>query len=217
MFAIVENDNGGVFRSDDSGATWKRTYDGRNLRQRAFYYTHITADPHNKDLVYAQNVGTFRSTDGGQTFQSYAGSDSHDFWVDPDDSNHAMYANDGGGQVTYDALANPPTWSLKDYPTGQFYHVITTASVPYHVCGAQQDSSTICVPSNTGLAGGFGRGGRGGGRGGANADPMANTYNVGGAEPGLHRPRSQGSRPLFRRRQQRLVPRAAEPRDGREP
>ncbi len=189
VYALVENENGGVFRSDDGGATWKLTFDGRNLRQRAFYYTHITADTHNKDLVYAQDVGTFRSTDGGVTFVSYAGSDSHDFWVDPDDSNHAMYANDGGGQITYNALATPVAWSNRNYATGQFYHVITTKHVPYHVCGAQQDSSTICVPSTTGLNAGFGRGGRGGGggaggRGGANADPLAGTYNAGGAEPG---------------------------------
>jgi photosystem II stability/assembly factor-like uncharacterized protein len=189
VYALVENENGGVFRSDDGGATWKLTFDGRNLRQRAFYYTHITADTHNKDLVYAQDVGTFRSTDGGVTFVSYAGSDSHDFWVDPDDSNHAMYANDGGGQITYNALATPVAWSNRNYATGQFYHVITTKHVPYQVCGAQQDSSTICVPSTTGLNAGFGRGGRGGGggaggRGGANADPLAGTYNAGGAEPG---------------------------------
>jgi len=189
VYALVENEHGGVFRSDDAGATWKLTFDGRNLRQRAFYYTHITADPHNKDLVYAQDVGTFRSTDGGATFNSYAGSDSHDFWIDPDDSNHAMYANDGGGQITYNALGTPVTWSNRNYATGQFYHVITTKHVPYHVCGAQQDSSTICVPSNTGLNTGFGRGGRGGGggaggRGGPAADPLANTYGAGGAEPG---------------------------------
>ncbi|HKV98278.1 MAG TPA: hypothetical protein VJN96_00575, partial [Vicinamibacterales bacterium] len=186
VYALVENDNGGVFRSDDAGATWKLTFNGRNLRQRAFYYTHITADEHNKDLVYAQDVGTFKSTDGGVTFTNYAGSDSHDFWVDPDDSNHAMYANDGGGTITYNALAPVPAWSSRAYATGQFYHVITTKHVPYHVCGAQQDSSTICVPSNAGQ--GFGRGGRGGGggagRGGPAADPLANTYNAGGAEPG---------------------------------
>jgi photosystem II stability/assembly factor-like uncharacterized protein len=189
VYAIVENENGGVFRSDDAGATWKLTNSGRNLRQRAFYYTHVTADTHDKDLVYALNVGAFKSTDGGVTFNSYAGGDSHDLWVDADDSNHVMHASDGGGAVTYNALATPVTWSSRAYATGQFYHVITTKHVPYNVCGAQQDSSTICVPSTTGLNAGFGRGGRGGGggaggRGGAAADPLANTYNAGGAEPG---------------------------------
>ena len=67
VYAIVENENGGLFRSDDAGATWTLVNDGRNIRQRAFYYTHITADPKNKDLVYVLNVGTFASTDGGKT------------------------------------------------------------------------------------------------------------------------------------------------------
>ena len=192
VYALVENENGGVFRSDDAGATWKKVNENRNLRQRAFYYTHITADPHNKDLVYAQDVGTFKSTDGGVTFTNYAGSDSHDIWIDPDDSNHFMYANDGGGTVTYTALTQP-NFAARDYATGQFYHVITTKHLPYHVCGAQQDSSTLCVPSNTNIAaargiggggggGGFGRGGGGGGRGRGNAEPA--TYSPGGAEPG---------------------------------
>jgi photosystem II stability/assembly factor-like uncharacterized protein len=192
VYALVENANGGVFRSDDAGATWKMTNNGRNLRQRAFYYTHITADPHNKDLVYAQDVGTFVSRDGGVTFTNFAGSDSHDIWIDPDDSNHFMYANDGGGTVTYTALTQP-TFTAKDYPTGQFYHVVATAHVPYHICGAQQDSSTICVPSDTGLAGGGGgRGGRGGGGGagggGRGGGATNNTYGAGGAEPGYIAP-----------------------------
>ena len=168
VYALVENEHGGVFRSDDAGATWTLTDAERNLRQRAFYYTHITADPHHKDLVYAQDIGTYKSTDGGQHFSQFGGSDSHDIWIDPDDSNHFMYANDGGGDETYTALTQPQ-WSSRAYATGQFYHVITTANVPYHVCGAQQDSSTICVPSDAGLAGAGGR--RGGGGGGRGAGP----------------------------------------------
>jgi photosystem II stability/assembly factor-like uncharacterized protein len=189
VYALVENADGGVFRSDDAGATWKMTNNGRNLRQRAFYYTHITADPHNKDLVYAQDVGTFVSRDGGVTFANFAGSDSHDIWIDPDDSNHFLYANDGGGTITYTALTQP-TFSPRNYPTGQFYHVVATAHVPYHVCGAQQDSSTVCVPSDTGLVGG-GRGGGGfggGGAGGRGGAPVNNTYGAGGAEPGYIAP-----------------------------
>jgi photosystem II stability/assembly factor-like uncharacterized protein len=194
VYAIVENADGGVYRSDDGGETWTKTNSDHILRQRAFYYTHITADPHNKDLVYAQDTGTLRSTDGGKTFTQYAGSDSHDFWIDPDDSNHAAYANDGGGQFTFNALAPQATWTSRAYPTGQFYHVITTAHVPYHVCGAQQDSSTICVPSDTNLAGAGGFGGRGGGGGrgaggggrGGNNQPA--TYGAGGAEPGYIAP-----------------------------
>ena len=181
VYAIVENENGGLFSSDDAGATWKVVNEGRNLRQRAFYYTHVTADPNVKDTVYVENVGTFRSTDGGKTMVNFAGGDSHDLWIDPEDSNHVIHASDGGGAVTYNAGSAQRTWSSREYATGQFYHVATTKHVPYHVCGAQQDSSTLCVPSDTGL----GRGGRGGGggRGGAPA-----TYGAGGSEDGYIAP-----------------------------
>jgi photosystem II stability/assembly factor-like uncharacterized protein len=183
VYAVVEAENGGLFSSDDAGATWKLVNEGRNIRQRAFYYTHVAADPHNKDIVYALNVGTFRSTDGGKTMVSFAGGDSHDFWIDPDDSNHIVHANDSGGAVSFNAGTPQRTWTARDYPTGQFYHVASTKHLPYHVCGAQQDSSTICVPSDTGLGGGGRGGGGGGGRGGAPA-----TYGAGGAEPGYIAP-----------------------------
>jgi photosystem II stability/assembly factor-like uncharacterized protein len=180
VYAIIENLNGGLFSSDDAGATWKLMNNGRNIRQRAFYYTHVAADPYNKDIVFALNVGTFWSKDGGKTMQSFASGDSHDLWIDPEDSNHMVHANDSGGAVSFNAQAQQRTWSERDYPTGQFYHVATTKHVPYHVCGAQQDSSTLCVPSDTGLGGGrFGGGGRGA------ATPP---YPVGGAEPGYIAP-----------------------------
>ena len=143
LYAIVENEKGGLFSSDDAGATWKLVNEGRNLRQRAFYYTHVSADPNVKDTVYVENVGTFRSVDGGKTMVNFAGGDSHDLWIDPDDSNHVLHASDGGGAITYNAASQQRTWSSREYATGQFYHVATTAHVPYHVCGAQQDSSTL--------------------------------------------------------------------------
>lgn len=177
IYAVVENLNGGLFRSDDAGATWTSVNEGRNIRQRAFYYTHVTADPKDKDTVYVLNVGTFKSTDGGKTMASFAGGDSHDLWIDPDDTQHILHATDSGGAVTYNAASPQRTWTARDYPTGQFYHAVTTAHVPYHVCGAQQDSSTICVPSDTNLA--PAGGGRGGGRGG----PAPATYTAGGSEP----------------------------------
>src|SRR3954464_3557878 len=201
VYAIVENENGGLFSSDDAGGTWKLVNEGRNLRQRAFYYTHVTADPRDKDIVYVLNVGTFKSTDGGKTMVNFAGGDSHDLWIDPDDTQHILHASDSGGAVTYNAASPQRTWSSRDYATGQFYHAATTAHVPYHVCGAQQDSSTICVPSDTYLPSddpaqpgvgrgrggtpstGSGQGGRGG-RGGA----QPATYGAGGSEPGYIAP-----------------------------
>src|ERR1043165_360744 len=152
VHALIENENGGLFRSEDAGKSWALINNSRNIRQRAFYYTHVTADTKNKDLVYLLNVGTFVSHDGGKTMTNFAGGDSHDIWVDPDNSDHVLHASDGGGAVTTNASSDNRTWTSRDYPTGQFYHVVATARIPYDVCGSQQDASEVCVPSNTGLA-----------------------------------------------------------------
>jgi photosystem II stability/assembly factor-like uncharacterized protein len=147
VYAIIENENGGVFVSDDAGGTWQRTNEDRNLRQRAFYYTHIHADPVDKDTVYVLNVQFFKSTDGGKTFPTQIRvphGDNHDMWIAPTDNTRMINANDGGGNVS---VNGGQTWSGQGYPTGQFYNVFTTRHVPYHVCGAQQDNSTACVGS----------------------------------------------------------------------
>ena len=183
VYALIENENGGLFSSDDAGATWKLVNAGRNIRQRAFYYTHVFADPNQKDTVYALNTSAFRSTDGGKTLANIGQGthgDHHDLWIDPDDSKHVMIGNDGGGAITYDIAERPVMWTRQDYPTEQFYHVITTRHAPYHVCGAQQDNSTMCVPSTNGLPA---RGGGGGG--GAVQQPF---YPVGGNEDGYIAP-----------------------------
>jgi photosystem II stability/assembly factor-like uncharacterized protein len=178
IYALIENDKGGLYVSDDAGASWKLVNEGRNVRQRAFYYTHVFADPNNKDVVYMLNTSAFRSIDGGKTVTSIGNGthgDHHDIWIDPDDSQHIVLGNDGGGTITYDVAATRRHWSNQDFPTAQFYHVITTRHVPYHVCGAQQDNSTMCVDSRTNL----GRGGGGGGRG-----SIVAPYEAGGGEPG---------------------------------
>jgi len=180
VYALVENENGGLFVSDDAGATWRLINPSRAIRQRAFYYTHVFGDPSNKDVVYMQNTALFRSTDGGKTTvqvgQNTHG-DHHDLWVDPDNPNHVIDGNDGGGAVTFDITARVPNWSAQDFPTAQWYHVITTAHLPFHVCGSQQDNSTLCVPSNTNAPGqGFG------------GNPPVAPYQVGGGEPGYIAP-----------------------------
>jgi photosystem II stability/assembly factor-like uncharacterized protein len=182
VYALIENENGGLFSSDDGGTSWTLVNAGRNIRQRAFYYTHAFADPNNKDTVYLLNTSAFRSTDGGKTLTSIGSGthgDHHDFWIDPGDSEHVMDGNDGGGTVTYNVSSPQRAWTDQDFPTAQMYHVITTKHAPYHVCGAQQDNSTLCVGSNTT----FGRGGGGGGRGNV-VDP----YQAGGGEPGYIAP-----------------------------
>jgi photosystem II stability/assembly factor-like uncharacterized protein len=198
VYAIVEHQNGGLFASDDAGATWRLVNDSRSIRQRAFYYTHVTADTKAKDTVYVLNTGAFRSTDGGKTLTSVgAGThgDHHDLWVDRDNPQHLVIGNDGGGAVSMAAGAG---WTAQDFATPQYYHVVTTKHVPYHVCGAQQDGSTVCLPSNSpspsygqgGAPPAEGRGGRGqafgggGGRGGGVQAP----YSAGGSEPGYIAP-----------------------------
>jgi photosystem II stability/assembly factor-like uncharacterized protein len=179
VYALVENESGGLFSSNDAGATWSLVNGNRNIRQRAFYYTHVVADPKNADAVYLLNVSAYRSTDGGRTLTNVGGGthgDHHDLWIDPDDPRHLVIGNDGGGAVQ---TAAGPAWTPQDFPTPQYYHVVTTAHLPYHVCGAQQDGSTVCLPNE---GGGGGRGG--GGRGGA-APAM---YSPGGSEPGYIAP-----------------------------
>jgi photosystem II stability/assembly factor-like uncharacterized protein len=147
IWALVEHDSGGMYRSDDGGATWQLTNSERKLRQRAWYYTHIYADPKDSNVVYALNVGFFRSRDGGKTFPQairVPHGDNHDLWIAPDDPKRMIEGNDGGANVSF---TGGEAWTDQDFPTAQFYHVATTNEFPYRICGAQQDNSTLCGPS----------------------------------------------------------------------
>ena len=147
VYAIIEADSGGVYRSDDAGATWMRTNADRSLRQRAWYYSKIHADPKDTNVVYVNNVNFHKSTDGGKTFRVVRGiphGDSHDLWIAPNDNKRMIEGDDGGASVTTDGGR---TWTDEDFATAQFYHVTTTNHFPYQVCGAQQDNSTLCGPS----------------------------------------------------------------------
>jgi photosystem II stability/assembly factor-like uncharacterized protein len=146
VYAIIEAADGGVFLSDDAGQSWTPINGDRRLRQRAFYYTRIYADPQAKDTVYVLNTGLYRSTDAGKSIRAIGvpHGDNHDLWIAPSDSKRMINSNDGGANVSINA---GETWTDQDFPTAQFYNVFTTAHVPYHVCGAQQDNSTACVSS----------------------------------------------------------------------
>ena len=193
VYALIENDKGGLYKSDDAGATWTLMNENRSIRQRAFYYSHVFADHQNADVVYAQNTSLFRSADQGKTLTSVGNGthgDFHDLWIDPADPSHLVVANDGGGSVT---TTTGRDWTAQDFPTPQWYHAITTKHIPYHVCGSQQDNSTLCVPFNWNLGGarfGFGpppdsgTGGPGPGYRDPAAGGMAVSYQAGGGEPG---------------------------------
>jgi photosystem II stability/assembly factor-like uncharacterized protein len=147
VWAIVEANEGGLFRSDDAGATWKMVNNERKLRQRAFYYSRIVADPKDSNGIYGLNVNFYKSTDGGRTFPKIIKlphGDNHDLWIDPTDPMRLAEADDGGGTVSLDGGSS---WTDEDFPTAQLYHIIATSDFPYQVAGAQQDNTTIAVPS----------------------------------------------------------------------
>lgn len=147
VWAIIENENGGVFRSDDGGDTWEKTNSDRSLRQRAWYYSRIYADSQDPNKVYVMNVSYHKSTDGGKTFSSHNAphGDHHDLWIAPEDPNRMVIADDGGGQVSHDGGKSWTTY--QNQPTAQFYRVTTDDHFPYRIYGAQQDNSTIRIDS----------------------------------------------------------------------
>ncbi|MDW3190929.1 MAG: glycosyl hydrolase [Cytophagales bacterium] len=149
VWTIIEADNGGVFRSDDGGANWKKVNSNRSLRQRAWYYSRITADTQNEDIVYVMNVSYGVSKDGGKTFELKRAphGDHHDIWIDPNDNQRMVIADDGGAQVSNDGGENWTTYH--NQPTAQFYRVTTDNVFPYRIYGAQQDNSAIRIAHRT--------------------------------------------------------------------
>lgn len=148
LWVLYEHENGGLFRSDDAGATWTLANDDRNIRQRSFYYSRVYADPKNRDTVWMLNVNMYRSVDAGKTITNVRGAhgDYHDLWIDPDDPKHLVHADDGGGAVS---VTWGETWTGQAFATAQLYRLGVTNTFPYYACGGQQDNSTICVPVQT--------------------------------------------------------------------
>ncbi|HEV2836708.1 MAG TPA: hypothetical protein VGW58_15425, partial [Pyrinomonadaceae bacterium] len=180
VWAIVEAEDGGVFRSDNAGRTWSRVNEERRLRQRAWYYTRIYADPKNADAVYVLNTGFYKSNDGGRTYNGIAvpHGDNHDLWIAPDDPNRMIESNDGGSNVSFNGGRS---WTEQDQPTAQFYRVALDNDFPYNVYGAQQDNSTVRIASRT-TEGGI---------------TTSDWYDVGGGESGWIAPSPKDSNIVF--------------------
>ncbi|MDB4767253.1 glycosyl hydrolase [Flavobacteriaceae bacterium] len=143
VWAMVENkDQGGLYRSEDGGATWSKINDERKLRQRAWYYTRLYADTQDADGLYVLNVRYHKSTDGGKSFETANAphGDHHDLWIAPEDNQRMIMADDGGAQVSLDGGASWSTYH--NQPTAQYYRVTTDNSFPYRIYVAQQDNST---------------------------------------------------------------------------
>jgi photosystem II stability/assembly factor-like uncharacterized protein len=151
VYAIIEAaaDTGGLYRSDDAGESWHHFSAERLIRSRAWYYTRITADPQDENVVYVMNAPIVKSIDGGKTFQVLPAKhgDNHDLWINPLNHNDMINGNDGGAAITLDG---GKTWSSQDnQPTGQIYRVNTDAQYPYWVYGSQQDNTSVAIASAT--------------------------------------------------------------------
>ena len=147
VYALIEAHEGGLFRSDDGGANWVRINPDHRFRQRAWYYSHVYADPTTPDVVYISNTGLFRSGDGGKSFDLVPAphGDHHGMWIDPRDPRHLIESSDGGASVSVDGGRS---WTQPyNQPTAQFYHVAVDNHWPYRIYGAQQDNSTIAIAS----------------------------------------------------------------------
>ena len=148
VFAMVEADpGGGLFRSDDAGATWSLVSEDWTIRARAWYYIEVFADPVDEETVYVLNAPMMKSIDGGRTFNRVPvpHGDTHDLWINPNDNEVMINANDGGANVSFNA---GESWSTqRNQPTAQFYRVNTDNRFPYHIYGGQQDNSTVAIAS----------------------------------------------------------------------
>ncbi len=149
IYSIIENANGGLYMSADAGETWTLTSGDNNIRQRAWYYTKVFVDPKNENRVYCPNVNFMRSNDGGRTFQGVntPHGDHHDLWIDPEDANRMIVADDGGAQVSFDGGNNWSTYL--NQPTVQVYRVSTDNAFPYRVLAPQQDNGAFRIRSRT--------------------------------------------------------------------
>jgi len=155
VYALIEAEEGGLFRSDNGGDQWVRVNEDERYRQRAWYFSHVFADPQNPDTVYVLNTGMFRSTDGGKTFNLLPAphGDQHGLWIDPTNPQRMINGDDGGATITIDGGKN---WTAQaNQPTAQFYHVTTDNRFPYYVFGAQQDNTPVATASwsDSGLIG----------------------------------------------------------------
>lgn len=151
VYSLIESDSqqekGGLFVSKDAGSSWSRVSGDHRLIQRAWYYIEIALDPNNEDVVYVMSASTYKSIDGGQSWERIpsAHGDYHDLWINPQNASNMILTSDGGSEITFDAGAH---WSRIDHlPTAQFYRINTDNLYPYNIYGGQQDNSSVKIAS----------------------------------------------------------------------
>jgi photosystem II stability/assembly factor-like uncharacterized protein len=169
VYALIEAEKGGLYRSNDGGDTWERVNASRGLRQRAWYFSTLTVHPKNADVLFFPQVPLLKSIDGGKSLLRVKGphhGDHHDLWIDPKDPDRIINSNDGGVDVSTNG---GQTWYAPPLPIAQFYHVSVDNRTPYRVSGTMQDIGTAQGPSNSLLSKGI---------------PLSAWYHVGGGETG---------------------------------
>ncbi len=151
VYALIESDSdldkGGLFVSNNGGDSWQMVSGDNRLVQRAWYYIEVFVDPNDEDTVYVLSASMFRSEDGGKTWEtiSVPHGDTHDLWINPNNSKNMVLADDGGATITFDYGEN---WTLQDnMPTAQFYRISTDNLFPYNIYGGQQDNTSVKIAS----------------------------------------------------------------------
>ncbi len=149
LYVLIEaSPGGGLYRSDDAGASFAAIDTvTKGIITRPFYYTNLDADPNNADIVYSGTEGFYKSVDGGKSWNTVdtPHGDNHDLWISPRNSSIMIQSNDGGANVTMDGGR---TWSTQyNQPTAEIYQIYVDNQFPYRVYGAQQDNTTLIVPS----------------------------------------------------------------------
>jgi photosystem II stability/assembly factor-like uncharacterized protein len=155
VYAMIEAKKGGLFRSNDGGATWALVSDKNSIKQRAWYFNTVFADPKDANAVYVLNTSLYHSTDGGKTFKTIKTQhgDNHEMWIDPTNPKRMIEGNDGGANVSVDG---GETWTSEmNQPTAQFYHIAADNEFPFRLYGDQQDNSSISI-ATAGRSGGVG-------------------------------------------------------------
>jgi photosystem II stability/assembly factor-like uncharacterized protein len=149
VYALIESDSytdkSGLYLSKNAGQNWEQVSGDNKLTQRAWYYIEIFTDPNDAHVVYVMSADALRSIDGGKTWESIEGThgDFHDLWINPENSENMVIANDGGAAVTFNYGEN---WSTQDnMPTAQMYRINTDNLFPYNIYGGQQDNSSVKI------------------------------------------------------------------------
>jgi len=173
VYALIEAKKGGLYRSDDGGGKWQLVNSHRYLQIRPWYFSVVTVDPANPDVVWCPSLRMLKSIDGGKTFEQIKGPhhvDHHDVWIDPRNPKRMIDSNDGGVDISTNGGA---TWFAPQLPISQFYHIAADNRVPYHVSGTMQDLGTASGPSNSLAKGGI---------------DICHWHTVGGGETGFTAP-----------------------------